>query len=368
MANRRSNFLGWFSLLLLLAVVFVGVSPAQAQQQVPVPAASPIPTLAYYYIWYNTSSWNRAKMDYPILGKYSSDDISVMRQQILWAKSAGINGFIVSWKSTDVLNRRLEQLVQVAEQEDFKLAVIYEGLDFNRDPLPVKTVADDLDYFVQHFAGQSVFDIFSKPLMIWSGTWRFTPQEIAQVTQGSRSSLLILASERNVAGYQRLTGLVDGDAYYWSSVNPDTFPGYLDKLSQMSQAVHQDGGIWIPPAAPGFDATAIGGTTIVSRDNGGTFRTQINTAMSSSPDALGIISWNEFSENSYIEPSQNYGFTYLNILSGIDHLPMATVGQFDSSEPVSTFPDPLPYSRLIALVGLSILVLTGMVVLVIRRH
>ena len=307
-------------------------------------------------------------MDYPLLGKYSSDDISVMRQQILWAKAAGINGFIVSWKSTDVLNRRLEQLVQVAEQEDFKLAVIYEGLDFNRDPLPVQTVASDLDYFVQHFAGHSVFDIFSKPLVIWSGTWRFTTQEIAQVTQGRRSSLLILASERNVAGYQRLTGLVDGDAYYWSSVNPDTFPGYMDKLSQMSQAVHQDGGIWIPPAAPGFDATAIGGTTIVSRNNGETFRTQINTAMSSSPDALGIISWNEFSENSYIEPSQNYGFTYLNILSGIDHLPQVSVGQFDSSEPAATFPDPLPYSRVIALAGLSILVLTGVVVVVIRRH
>lgn len=368
MANRRSNFLGWFSFLLLLAVVFAGVSPAQAQQQVPEAATSPIPTLAYYYIWYDTSSWNRAKMDYPLLGKYSSDDISVMRQQILWAKSAGINGFIVSWKSTAVLNRRLDQLVQVAEQEDFKLAVIYEGLDFNRDPLPVQTVASDLDYFVQHFAGQSVFDIFSKPLMIWSGTWMFTPQEIAQVTHGRRSSLLILASERNVTGYQRLTGLVDGDAYYWSSVNPDTFPGYLDKLSQMSQAVHKDGGVWIAPAAPGFDATAIGGTTIVPRNNGETFRTQINTALSSSPDALGIISWNEFSENSYIEPSLNYGFTYLNILNGIDHLPLVSVGQFDSSEPAATFPDLLPYSRVIALAGLSILVLTGVVVVVIRRH
>ncbi len=368
MVSKRIACFGWLSVFLLLTVVFAGAVPARARQEVPQSTTSPIPILAYYYIWYNTSSWNRAKIDYPLLGKYSSNDISVMRQQILWAKAAGINGFIVSWKSTAVLNSRLEQLIQVAEQENFKLAVIYEGLDFNRDPLPVQTVANDLDYFIQHFAWQSVFNIFSKPMVIWSGTWMFTPREVAQVTQGRRSSLLILASERNMTGYQQLAGSVDGNAYYWSSVNPNTYPGYQDKLSQMGQAVHQDGGIWIPPAAPGFDATAIGGITSVARDNGATFRTQINTALSSSPDALGIISWNEFSENSYIEPSQNYGFTYLNILSGIDRLPLVSVEQFDSSESAATFPDLLPYSRVIALGGLSILVLAGLVVVVVRRH
>jgi hypothetical protein len=368
MGLRRNRFLSLLTAFLLFAFVFAGVVPVNAQQQVSAAAPNPIPTLAYYYIWYDTSSWNRAKIDFPLLGKYSSDDISVMHQQILWAKAAGIDGFIVSWKSTDLLNSRLEELVQVAQQEDFKLAVIYEGLDFNRNPLPVQTVANDLDYFIQHFASQPVFDIFSKPLVIWSGTWMFTAQQVAQVTQGRRSSLLILASARDVAGYQQISGLVDGNAYYWSSVNPNTFPGYQDKLTQMGVAVHQNGGIWIPPAAPGFNATAIGGTTTVARDNGATFRTQINTALASSPDALGIISWNEFSENSYIEPSQNYGFTYLNILSGINHLPLVSVGQFDSSEPAATFPDMLPYSRVIALGGLSILVLAGAVVVVVRHH
>ncbi len=85
-----------------------------------------------------------------------------MLQQVQWAKAAGITGFIVSWKSTDVLNRRLEQLVEVAEQENFKLALIYEGLDFNRNPLPVATVASDLDYFIQHFAGRKPFQLFLK--------------------------------------------------------------------------------------------------------------------------------------------------------------------------------------------------------------
>src|SRR5947209_464329 len=55
---------------------------------------NPIPVFAYYYIWFDPQSWDRAKIDYPLLGRYSSDDRSVMVQHIKWAKNAGITGFI----------------------------------------------------------------------------------------------------------------------------------------------------------------------------------------------------------------------------------------------------------------------------------
>jgi hypothetical protein len=331
------------------------------------PTVNPIPILAYYYIWYNTSSWNRAKTDTPLLGTYSSDDLAVMRQHIQQAKAAGISGFIVSWKSTDVLNRRLDQLANLAAQEDFKLAIIYQGLDFYRNPLPVTQVASDLDYFIQHYASLPAFQLFSKPLVIWSGTWKFSTQDIEQVTLSRRNLLLILASERNTDGYNRLANLVDGDAYYWSSVNPDTFPNYQDKLNQMSALVHENNGLWIAPAAPGFDARMIGGTTVVDRKDGATFRTEINTAMASSPDALGIISWNEFSENSYIEPSQKYGNQYLNIISEINQTPSPNVIEFDSSIPNRIFPELVPGSRMIALGGLLILILASIMLIILRK-
>ncbi len=352
------------------------VFPAQAAASSPGTPATPTPPtagnhptpmLAYYYIWYDTTSWDRAKIDFPLEGKYSSDDPAVMRQHIQWAKAAGIDGFIVSWKSTDVLNRRLAQLADLAEAENFKLAVIYQGLDFNRNPLPVDRIASDLDYFIKNFAHRPAFDLYSRPLVIWSGTWKYTAQEVAQVTQARRADLLLLASERDVAGYQRLNGLVDGNAYYWSSVNPDTYPGYAAKLADMGQAVHQKGGLWIAPAAPGFDARQIGGTTTVDRQNGQTFRTEINTAMASSPDALGIISWNEFSENSYIEPSQAYGRQYLDILGEVIHQPAPDVKEFDSSIPAGIFAEVMPNSRAVALVGLVVIILSGFIIIARRR-
>jgi hypothetical protein len=107
----------------------------------------------------------------------------------------------------------------------------------------------------------------------------------------------------------------------------------------------------------------IGGTSSVDRKNGDTFRIEINTAMASTPDALGIISWNEFSENSYIEPSQKYGSQYLDLLSQILKTPATNVIEFDSSIPDKTYSDIFPQSHIIALGGLGVLVIISMVMI-----
>jgi hypothetical protein len=292
----------------------------------------PIPLLAYYYIWFDTASWDRAKTDYPLLGRYSSDDRSVMEQHVLWAKQAGIDGFIVSWKLTEVLEPRLKMLVEVAAQHDFKLAVIYQGLDFERDPIPAEKVAADLAWFSETYGAHPVFDIFGAPLVIWSGTWKSPEAELAAATSGVRPGLLVLASERSLDGYLRVADHFDGNAYYWSSVNPETFPGYQEKLDGLSEAVHARGGLWIAPAAPGFDARLVGGTTIVERKGGETLLLQLRTAFNSFPDAVGLISWNEFSENSHVEPSENYGLDYLEMLADFRLIDLPAFDHFNSSD------------------------------------
>jgi glycosyl hydrolase family 99 len=318
---------GVLALAVVTVALFFGSTSAAAAA-----SPGPAPTLAYYYIWFTPGSWNRAKIDYPLLGRYSSEDTAVMRRHIEWAKSAGINGFIVSWKSTPVLNRRLAKLVRAADAQDFKLSIIYQGLNFEREPLLPGRIARDLKYFEDTYAHERPFDMFTKPVVIWSGTWRFSREEIARVRRATGRRLLILASEKNLEGYERIADLVDGDAYYWSSVNPATFPGYLEKLTGMSESIHSRQGMWIAPAAPGFDARLVGGGSIVDRNGGTTLRQEFDAAVNSSPDAVGVISWNEFSENSHIEPSRSYGPRYLQELADILGADLKIEGDFDSSE------------------------------------
>jgi hypothetical protein len=328
-------------------------------------AGTSIPLFAYYYIWFSHNSWARAKIDLPLIGAYSSSEPGVMRHQIEQAKSAGITGFIVSWKDTPLNDQRLELLMRVAAQEHFKLAMIYEGLDFSRKPLPVSQVAADFVMFRDRFAGNPVFyRVNGKPLTIWSGTWAFSYAQVAQVTSAVRPQLLVLSTEKNLAGFERIAGVTDGDAYYWSSVNPATNTGYEAKLDQMSQAIRKAGKYWIAPFAPGFDARLVGGQRAVPRDNGQTLRTEYAAAVRSSPDMLGLISWNEFSENSYVEPSKNYGSQSLDLLRQLRAVPAAPAG---SQAQITSFS---PWPNVLRLLAFALTLVLGVAALLYlrRRH
>jgi len=343
------------ALLMALALLWVPVPDVRA-------ASRPDPLFAYYYIWFNAASWNRAKIDYPLLGRYSSDERAVMRQHVEWAKEAGIDGFIVSWKSTPVLNRRLRRLAEIAAAERFKLLVIYQGLDFSRRPLPATRVARDLDVFRTRFAREPAFAVFGKPLVIWSGTPKFSRAELAKVTASRRRQLLILASERNERGYRRVGDLVDGNAYYWTSVDPSTYPGYPQKLARMGAAIHARGGLWIAPAAPGFDARLVGGRDVVPRRQGRTLRQELDAATRSAADAVGLISWNEFSENTHVEPSRKHASRYLRVVADARHAKLPELDSFDSSEPA-----PIAVDYGLPLLGGAVVTLGGSFLLLVRR-
>jgi hypothetical protein len=336
--------------MLLVLVLAVGAGtvsmpgpPARANDHVG------IPVLAYYYIWYTPTSWDRAKTDLPLLGRYSSDERSVMEAHAQEAKSAGLDGLLVSWKHTPTLDHRLELLTEVARKYDLKLGVVYQGLNFFRHPLPPARVASDLRWFTERYRDNAVFSIQGMPLVVWSGTWKFSPRQVARVTQQVRGRIRVLASQRDAEEYQAVAPWVDGDAYYWSSLDPRVDTHAADRLAALSAAVHATGGIWIPSVAPGFDARLVGGHRVVPRQGGETLRKEWRLAVGSSPDMVGIVSWNEFSENSAVEPSQNYGDGTLRALASILSASVPDTITADSSEPGGTTGFPVRAVALLAI-------------------
>jgi hypothetical protein len=342
---------------MVLALVMAGLFPAPATSV----EGRRVPLLAYYYQWFEESSWQRAKTDYPRLGRYSSDDASVIRTHIAWARSAGIDGFVVSWKSGAVNDRRLQLLLDIARERDFKVAVIYQGLDFHRRPLATARVAADFRLLHDRYAREPAFlRLGGKPLTVFSGTWEYSAADVARITGPVRRQMLVLGTEKNPAGIRRLAHVTDGDAYYWSSVNPDTNGRHESKLRDMSDAVHRAQGYWMAPFAPGFDARLVGGTKTVPRDGGRTLRTEYAAAMASRPDVLGLISWNEFSENSHVEPSVEHGSQALDVLRRLRAVPASSAAP---SVPPSRAArqDPLGYWPGLLRIAGSALLLVGAV-------
>jgi hypothetical protein len=107
----------------------------------------------------------------------------------------------------------------------------------------------------------------------------------------------------------------------------------------------------------------VGGTSVVERDDGATLHAELEAAASSSPDAIGLISWNEFSENTHIEPSLKHGSRYLRLVGDVRGARLPPVRDFDSSEPAATdvnYGVPL-------LGGLALFLVGGVVLLTLRR-
>ncbi len=275
--------------------------------------ASTIPVYAYLYQWFTASSWNRAKEDYPLAGRYSSDDINVLRTQVKQAQSAGIDGFITSWKSTVPLNRRMDMLVEVAKADHFDLGVVYQALDFSRNPLPIATVKHDMVYLVDRWGAALTSRFYGRPVIIWTGTDKYSLADVQAVKAALGDRAYLLAASKSVDGYERVAATVDGEAYYWSSADPSS-PATRAKLVAMSEAVHAHKGLWFAPAASGYDGRTLGGTRVVGRDDGRTLTKSLDNAYASAPDAVAVISWNEWSENTYIEPGEKYGDRELVVL------------------------------------------------------
>jgi hypothetical protein len=343
----------------LLILLFSAVAPAAATAAVPASPSAPAgaaasasaapepgecpgrmpvqpdeaPVLAHFYIWFTSSSWYRAKTDFPAIGRYSSNENSVMRTQVEQAREAGIDGFIVSWKSTDDLNHRLEALRGIAAEMDFKLAITYQAQDFERNPLPVAQVQRDLELLASTYASDPVFHVLgARPVVAISGTWLYSEEELRSITEPVASRLMVLATEKDVEGYRRVAPAVEGELYYWSSGDPAETAGYQEKLLAMANAAREDCGVWVAPVSPGFDAREVGGRRIVDRRDGETLRRSWEAGLATVPDMVGVISWNEFSENTHIEPSEDFGTRYVDVLRELTGAPPPPGGELDSSQ------------------------------------
>ena len=401
LASPRSARLGAVGALLAVALLGAGPSSAEAGHDLThrVESAGPLAAevagrpvvLAYYYIWFDTPSWERAKIDLPTLGKYDSADAAVIAQHVAWARAAGIDALIVSWKHEPRLDEPLKVLVEASRAAGLHLVLLYQGLDFSRNPIDPGRIADDLAWFMEQYGHDPVFDVFGKPAIIMSGTPSFDRAAIKtfRTTLDDAGSAFLLGSEREAGNYTALADLLDGDAYYWSSVDPSRDRNYQVRLQALADVIRADGGVWLAPVAPGFDARLIGGTRVIDRADGATYRAEWSTALSTEPDGLAVISWNEFSENSQIEPSVTFGSRYLEVTADLVRTTLgrpaavdpasATLAPSSPSATASTAPtsDPIPVvsdpgrattpARIIAVVA-GLLVLIPVVFLGVRAR
>ena len=301
-------------------ILFVCVALFSANAASPAVSAAPGRlVLAYYYPLYDQNTWKDPLVpDHPA-ERYVSSDSRVMARHIEQAKGAQIDAFISAWygpqTESNQTETNLRALLTLAQQRGFSIAAGVE----TRSPFfrTAEDVKNALAYLLSaHAAKPSYLKWNGKPVIFISqnylpsaegqsalAAWRAIRN---QVDPGRRSLWIIEGFD------MALLDVFDGDFLYsvaWSNDVGAT-------ARQWASRARARGGFWVGTVMPGWDDTRLVERPKPykrDRQNGEWYRAAWAGAASANPDWIVITSWNEFVENTYIEPSARYGAQYLEL-------------------------------------------------------
>lgn len=267
-------------------------------------------------------------IDVPAEGLYDQGRGATFDLHIAQAASARITGFIVSWQGTGQpgqapsssgYNSRLELFASrvnaynASHGTRFRLAL---GLEvFGNYARPASQIINDLEYFRSRYAANPAFrnPYSPEPIVMLLASRQYSLSTVRAVSAAERSHFLMLGDE-TTGSWSRDAAFLDGASWYWSSQDPWNNPQSGSQVASLAAQVRAAGKAWFAPFTSGFNTQLMGGTTCVAR-RVSTLDAVWRMNRLSHPQGWFGISWNEFVENTYLEPSRIYGRTYLNELS-----------------------------------------------------
>lgn len=227
--SRRDRRSAALALLLLLAA-------CQRSVVEPSPAERELLVGAHYYLWFPSrftdASYLRARLSprqRPQLGEYSSSSSAVVEQHIAWAQEAGIDFFSLDWwPSTPQQNALIEQVfLRAGNASRIRFCIFYELQDLGYDAATGTTrfgereVASFLSHMDQiasrYFAHPSYLRVEGRPVIILYLT-RTAVGRFAEAMERFRAQM----KARGIDPF------VIGDEIFWQVAEEDG-GGYTDE-------------------------------------------------------------------------------------------------------------------------------------------
>jgi uncharacterized protein YgiM (DUF1202 family) len=280
----------------------------------------------YMGFWAGGESWNwQADVldDYPAIGPYDSRDPGVVGTQIDQAKSAGIDAFVVSWYgledgavTTSVLNNVLDRAAERGFYAAAAVDIFSSQFNRSRDAL-----VSSLNWLVYDRANHPGYLRYNgKPVIFFAfqGRAGFTAAEWRDIRNQVDPDHNTVWIAEGLSGCCIYGGAMDGMYAFnlaWANGSSGRYS------SERRATLNAGGALYVPTIHPGWDEQKIATrenrpnpTAPRDRADGRFLTTSFNGAVSSGADVILVGTWNEFIENSHIEPSQKYGTQSLDIL------------------------------------------------------
>lgn len=348
-----------------------GPTPTATLAPSPAPAASPSlpnggdqssggPLVgAYYYPWYGKpGQWEQAIANKPILGRYDSRDPPVIDRHVEWARRAGIDFFAMSWWGPDSWEDGALQGAYLRSQDVLPFAIHYESagrlhkpedapIDFEESLPSGETRGErfvaDMAYLADSYLHHPAYaTVDGRPIVVLylARVWRnYAPyvDEVRRMMEETGVDPYIVAdvvwwNPANQVAWGWEPAAASFDAITGYSLYDYGQPGVMVRFTEEAGAtaeVHRDlaGSFdldFVPNVMPGFDDRRLRGVdrSVIARRGGATFEEQWRTATDLADDEHPMVlvtSFNEWHEGTEIEPSQEHGDSYLQLLSRLQN-------------------------------------------------
>lgn len=298
---------------------------------------------AFYYAWYDDGYWEEwGAPGEPLLGRYDSRDEEAINQHIKWAVEHGINCWVLNW-------HRMEP-PETWVEDHFLEAELSGEISFLMHPTPARFTWDgnyadfdhpdtreglrrDLEHFEQMYFDQPNYQhIDGKPAVYYYGA-RWYKGDVAGALEKAQETidtdLYLIADILAARTHPRVITREWMDAFdavnTYSLYNKDVaasgqFSDFVDfvesSMSQWDLMADHYGFDFIPTVMPAGYPTGDSTNPILERSENG-FRDLTQLAMDRMDqdiDTIFITSFNEWPEYTSVEPGEQYGTTYLDIV------------------------------------------------------
>ena len=336
------------------------VAPTPTETEAP-PEATATPQqrpllMAHYMPWYQTPAvsgywgwhWTMNHFDpsktdvngrpqiashyMPLTGPYDSMDDALLEYQVLLMKLSGIDGVIVDWYGMEdfwdyaVLNQSTGKLFEVIKKAGLQFAICYEDQTIkhmvDNQHLPVKDVythGQDVMRYMQDmwFGDDAYLKTGGRPVLL-----TFGPQYYSNATDWEKL-FSVLDVQPAFITLDKRVGTVAMSSFPWPPMWASTdgvltqaaLEDYLEKFyAKISGDDYVVGG-----AFPEFydiykEAGVSAGYGHLDGRDGETFKFTLDMALRHNPDVIQLITWNDYGEGTIIEPTEEFGYRYLEMV------------------------------------------------------
>ena len=264
--------------------------------------------------WFETPGyhWDMVGRHYnPQIGPYHSGDYNVIEYQLLLMKYSGIDGVIIDWPGRSTMNKDLpanaentDQLIDQTAKFGMEFAVCFE----DQYAVDTNDAINSMHWVRDHY--------FNRPNHIKeNGTpalFVFGPQKIAAADWPSVLSATGVDPMFFTLWYNDKAGGARDGTFGWL---------YSDALTGVTNYYNRaDQGTKVPVLYPGFNAAYANGApgwSIAYDLNGGDTLAATYNLSKGVGDMLQIATWNDYTEGTMIEPTNERGYGSLVTLQKV---------------------------------------------------